>query len=279
MTLTMSMIFRSIAALSRQFVQAMTPAAVIMVGLVVYTGFAIPVKKMRGWARWINYIDPIAYGFESLVVNEFSGRDFECSQFVPAGPGYPNGGDATVCGVVGAVAGQSSVDGNTFINLSYSYYHSHKWRNVGILFIFMIAFFGVYLFATGQSPSGQQCVADAAEYISAQKSKGEVLVYPRGQAPESRKGRKAQASDAESLGRSSSQPQSDSDGAGGASKVDDSIIQKQTAVFSWKDVVYDIKIKKEPRRILDHVDGWVKPGTLTALMVSQPPASPAEECI
>lgn len=27
-----------------------------------------------------------------------------------------------------------------------------------------------------------------------------------------------------------------------------------------------IKIKGEPRRILDHVDGWVKPGTLTALM-------------
>jgi len=69
----MSMIFRSIAALSRQFVQAMTPAAVIMVGLIVYTGFAIPVNKMRGWSRWINYIDPIAYGFESLMVNEFSG--------------------------------------------------------------------------------------------------------------------------------------------------------------------------------------------------------------
>ena len=44
------------------------------------------------------------------------------------------------------------------------------------------------------------------------------------------------------------------------------IILKQTAVFSWKDVCYDIKIKKEERRILDHVDGWVKPGTLTALM-------------
>ena len=29
---------------------------------------------------------------------------------------------------------------------------------------------------------------------------------------------------------------------------------------------YDIKIKKEPRRLLDDVDGWVKPGTLTALM-------------
>ena len=29
---------------------------------------------------------------------------------------------------------------------------------------------------------------------------------------------------------------------------------------------FDVKIKSENRRILDHVDGWVKPGTLTALM-------------
>lgn len=44
------------------------------------------------------------------------------------------------------------------------------------------------------------------------------------------------------------------------------VIERQTAIFQWQDVCYDIKIKKEDRRILDHVDGWVKPGTLTALM-------------
>lgn len=44
-------------------------------------------------------------------------------------------------------------------------------------------------------------------------------------------------------------------------------IQRQTKVFHWSDVCYDITIKGQDRRILDHVDGWVKPGTLTALMV------------
>ena len=43
-------------------------------------------------------------------------------------------------------------------------------------------------------------------------------------------------------------------------------IQKQEAIFSWRNVCYEVQIKKETRRILDHVDGWVKPGTLTALM-------------
>jgi ATP-binding cassette subfamily G (WHITE) protein 2 (PDR) len=43
-------------------------------------------------------------------------------------------------------------------------------------------------------------------------------------------------------------------------------IRLQKSVFTWLDVVYDIQIKDEPRRLLDHVSGWVKPGTLTALM-------------
>jgi ABC-type multidrug transport system ATPase subunit len=44
------------------------------------------------------------------------------------------------------------------------------------------------------------------------------------------------------------------------------VIEKQTSIFHWRDICYDINIKKESRRILNRVDGWVKPGTLTALM-------------
>ena len=43
-------------------------------------------------------------------------------------------------------------------------------------------------------------------------------------------------------------------------------IPRQTDIFTWHDVDYDIEIKGEPRRLLDHVSGFVKPGTLTALM-------------
>ncbi|RAQ58607.1 hypothetical protein COH20_002803 [Aspergillus flavus] len=47
---------------------------------------------------------------------------------------------------------------------------------------------------------------------------------------------------------------------------DTSFIHPQSSVFSWQDIVYDIEIKGESRRLLDHVSGWVKPGSLTALM-------------
>ncbi|OCF39347.1 ATP-binding cassette transporter [Kwoniella heveanensis CBS 569] len=252
-TLTMSMIFRTIGSVSRQFVTAMTPASVIMIGLVVYTGFAIPVTYMRGWSRWINYINPIGYAFESLMINEFHGRDYECSQYVPSPqiPTYANVGPTNIiCSTVGAQAGSSVVNGDTYLELSYQYVHSHKWRNFGILIAFMLFFFATYIIAT--------------EYITEKQSKGEILVYPKGQIPAALKSSKN--SDIESEGSDSGRAMKAQNAADSPSGGNTAIIQRQTSIFSWRDVVYDIKIKKETRRILDHVDGWVKPGTLTALM-------------
>lgn len=242
LTLVMSMLFRFIASVSRTLSQAMAPAAILILAIVIFTGFTIPTRYMLGWSRWINYLDPVAYGFESLMINEFHGRRFPCSYPVPLYGSYPAG--TQVCNVVGAIAGQDYVNGDAFINSSYQYYHSHKWRNFGILIVFMAGLMVFYL--------------AAAEFISAKKSKGEVLVFRRGHAPAV-------------LTKNSPD---DIEAAGAAKVVAEKqhapattdIIQKQTAVFHWEDVCYDIKIKKEERRILDHVDGWVKPGTLTALM-------------
>ena len=106
---------------------------------------------------------------------------------------------------------------------------------------------------------------DLIEYISAQKSKGEVLVFQRGRIPKALKDKHKDDAESGNGGNGSTKAANVKEGENG--QVNESIIQRQTAIFSWKDVVYDIKIKKETRRILDHVDGWVKPGTLTALMV------------
>jgi ATP-binding cassette subfamily G (WHITE) protein 2 (PDR) len=69
LTLTMSMLFRFIASVSRTLAQAMAPAAIIILAIIIFTGFAIPTRYMLGWSRWINYIDPVAYGFEALMIN------------------------------------------------------------------------------------------------------------------------------------------------------------------------------------------------------------------
>lgn len=109
--------------------QALTPAAVLILALIIYTGFVLPTKDMQGWLRWVNYVDPIAYAYEAIVANEFSGREFPCAQSVPVGPTYVN---ATVfertCSVAGAAPGGDAVSGDVYINLGFGYYHSHIWR-------------------------------------------------------------------------------------------------------------------------------------------------------
>lgn len=126
--LTMSMIFRMIGALSKTLAQAMAPAAVFILGLVIYTGFTVPIRDMHPWFRWINYIDPVAYAFESLMINEFHDREFDCSIYVPQGEGYANvAANERVCSAVGAAPGANTVQGDAYINASFSYYHSHLW--------------------------------------------------------------------------------------------------------------------------------------------------------
>lgn len=243
MTLTMSMLFRGIASVSRTLEQAMTPASLAILALVIYTGFAIPTDYMLGWARWINYLNPVAYGFEALMINEFSGRTYECvaSLLVPSYPGADLSNQ--VCSAVGAVPGQTFIDGDTYMSVAFGYSASHRWRNYGILWAFLIGFMMTHILTT--------------EYIQAKKSKGEILVFRRGVMPASLQDSKEDV---------------EAPSSGGTTKVEKSgkdtsdIIQRQTAIFQWRNVCYDIKIKGQPRRILDNVDGWVKPGTLTALM-------------
>ena len=128
LTLTMSMLFRTIGSLSRTLSQAMVPAALLILAIVIYTGFTIPTTYMVGWSRWINYLDPVAYGFESLMINEFHNREFGCSTFVP--PYGSLSSHQRICSAVGSRPGRSTVNGDDYINSAYQYFHAHKWRSV-----------------------------------------------------------------------------------------------------------------------------------------------------
>ncbi len=128
-TLTMSTILRTISQTSRTIHQALTPAAMFILGLVIYTGFILPTSSMQGWLRWIGYLNPLSYAFESIMANEFSHRDFPCAQFIPAGPQYLNSSsDQRTCSVAGALPGQSYITGDLYISQRYDYLYSHLWR-------------------------------------------------------------------------------------------------------------------------------------------------------
>ncbi|KAF3023105.1 hypothetical protein E8E14_013473 [Neopestalotiopsis sp. 37M] len=243
-TLTMSMMFRLIGSVTKSVAQALAPASIILLAIALYTGFAVPPVYMKPWLGWIRWLNPVYYGLESVFVNEFVGRNFSCAHFVPSGLGYTDlSPDNRVCQTVGASPGENFVDGAAYLLSSYGYQSAHKWRNFGILVAFMIAFMALHLLAT--------------EYIASERSKGEILVFLRRTL---RKGQRPNVDDVETQA-TSPVPRDYA-----TQSSDNEKIEQQTSIFHWSNICYDVKIKNENRRILDHVDGWVKPGTLTALM-------------
>ncbi|KAK4183910.1 ABC transporter CDR4 [Podospora australis] len=260
--LTMSMFFRMVGSLSRTMEQSMAPVANAMLLFIIYAGFVIPTRYMHPWLGWIRWINPIGYAYESLMINEFWGRTYACSATIPSGPDYGSSmtaGERT-CSSVGSVVGQDFVRGEAYLEIQYGFARSHLWRNFGILLGMMIFFCTVHLVAV--------------EYIPAQRSKGDILVFRRGRK------RALQACsdvpDVEAMEPVLSLNQwkllhekgvttSATDVSLRETNIFDGL-QKQTAVFHWDAISYDIKTKDGTKRILDEVDGWVKPGTLTALM-------------
>ena len=63
------------------------------------------------------------------MTNEFRTLDLECSNLVLQGPSYENITlENQVCTVVGAVPGQTTVNGLRYLKLSFNYKWTHMWR-------------------------------------------------------------------------------------------------------------------------------------------------------
>lgn len=105
----------------------------------------------------------------------------------------------------------------------------------------------------------------AAGFVSAQRPKGDVLRFRR-----SSRRRKAHERELEEMHlpvtpthiRHSTEPERVTYSHDLALRI-----ESQKSILTWSGLTYDIKVAGKVRRLLDEVDGWVKPGTLTALMV------------
>jgi ATP-binding cassette subfamily G (WHITE) protein 2 (SNQ2) len=251
MALVMKAWFRCVAAAFGSPAPAQTIAGILLLMLVLYTGYSIPKPSMIGALKWITYINPIRYGFEGLISNEFHTLNGTCSNLIPSGAGYENVSLTNqVCGTLGSIPGQSTVDGNRFIALSFEYSFSNIWRNYGIIIGFGIAFVVALLFFTEYNThlAGETSTmlfkrgANAPVVSEAQEADEEKGV------PESR--------DATEKIRSES----------GTSSVDVAV-PAMSDVFTWRHLEYDVRVGKgETRRLLEDISGYVAPGKLTALM-------------
>ena len=250
-TLFMSHLFRTIGAIFSTVAAAMTPASIALLVISLYTGFAVPTTKMHKWSHWISYVNPASYVFEALMANELHDRQYACTTMVPSGDLYANFSLANrACAAVGSRPGQNFVDGNLFLSEGYDYHWSHAWRNFGIVCAFTVFFLITYFLACELNQGAMQA--------------GERALFPRSKLSKLRKAKRKAKHDLEAGGE---------DAAVAALTVSQSIanadlekISAGTDVFHWRSVCYDVQVGKETRRILNNVDGWIKPGTLTALM-------------
>ena len=258
-TLVMSHLFRSLGAISTSFAGAMTPATVLLLAMVIFAGFVLPTPSMLGWSRWINYLNPIAYVFEALMANEYTDRDFECSQFVPSGPGYEDRNSVhRICAATGSKAGSDVLHGDDYLSVSYEYYNFHKWRNFGITVGFIIFFLFVYITLT--------------EFNKGSMQKGEVALFLKSSLTDQKKKSGKSETTSKDIENSAIPDekisQKDQLEANKETETAEKALPSSNDIFHWRDLTYQVKIKSEDRVILNHVDGWVKPGQLTALMGS-----------
>ena len=187
------------------------------------------------------------------MVNEFHNLEITCvaPQVVPAYGSLQNQG----CALPGSTPGTNIVSGDAYVMAQLTYSYNHLWRNVGIVIAFWAFFVAMTLI-------GMEII------LKPHKGGGDVNVYRKGGAPESVQKAledNTTVTDVEQqtsegaelgLGRERSKQQD--------KELED--IAKSETIFTWSGLRYVIPINGGKKVLLDNVQGYVKPGRLTALM-------------
>jgi ABC-type multidrug transport system ATPase subunit/ABC-type multidrug transport system permease subunit len=248
--LTMTQYFRAVGAAFPTFDAATKVSGLTFVSLFMYMGYMIAKPQMHPWLSWIYYINPMAYAFDALTSNEFHNTEMSCAgpNLIPNGPGYgPEVGGQSCVGVIGAAPGDTSFTGDSYLaGLAYS--HSHVWRNFGILCAWWVFFIAVTVFFT----SKWKQVGEG----------GRKLLIPREKQNKVTHILQSRDEEAQVEEREKSDFSTESD-----NNVETDLIRNKS-IFTWKDLNYTVKTPDGDRILLDNVQGYVKPGMLSALMGS-----------
>ncbi|KAI0323043.1 ABC-2 type transporter-domain-containing protein [Amylostereum chailletii] len=248
--------FRTFGQLCQNFDQAFRLGSFFVPNIVFYVGYMVPVQEMKRWLFWIFYIDPMAYAYSALMENEFGRINISCdgAYVVPRnGPGidkYPNTiGPNQVCTLFGAVEGSPFVSGHDYLNIGYNYNTADLWRRNFIVSIGWILFFQLtqivaldYL----QPPAGGSSIRIFAKEDAETKQLNEALRDRRQAKLESDQKEKAALMEAKQ-----------------ERSVD---VFSDRKAFTWEAINYVVPVPGGTLQLLNNVYGFVKPGTLTALM-------------
>ena len=190
------------------------------------------------------------------MANEFNSLEIQC------GPPYlvPIGPDARPqyqsCLIQGSKPGQTTVSGAAYIETAYGYTRAHLWRNLGIIIGFWLFF--VFMTMIGM------------EMLKPNKGGGALTIFKRGQVPKSieKSMETGEVPVDEETGKvGPPNLEKDVDASGSDSDREElKGVAKNETVFTWSSVNYRIPVSGGEKQLLRDVQGYVRPGRLTALM-------------
>ncbi|KAK8157656.1 LOW QUALITY PROTEIN: ABC-2 type transporter-domain-containing protein [Phyllosticta citrichinensis] len=248
-SMTTFALFRTISSFSSSLDGATRVTGVVVQAVVVYTGYLIPPRKMHRWFGWICWLNPIQYGFESLMANEFYNLDIACEPPYLVPSGVPNAEPQYQ-------TWQTSVAGADYVAVAFDYFHSHLWKNLGIICVFFVILVVVN--------------ATCMELLRPNRGGRSVTVYKRGEAPAATHQRteKPTTLQEEEAGLRPPTPLAPVylfNSRTNSTRASTSV-PTHRPVLTWQNVSCTISYQQGARWLLQNVQGYVKPGELTALM-------------
>ena len=238
--LAMTLFFRTVGCLCPDFDVALRVAVIIITLFVITSGYLIQFSKEQVWLRWPFYFNSLGLGFSTLMLNEFSRIDLTCTaeSLIPSGPGYTNISHQ-VCTLLGGSPGSLIVPGSSYVSTSFAYEPGDLWRNYGIIVVLIVLFLllNVFLGEFVNWGAGGRTVTYFVKEDEERKKLNEELMHKK----QSRlqKGDEQQGSD---------------------------LNITSEAVLTWEGLNYDVPVPSGRLRLLNDVYGYVRPGSLTALM-------------
>lgn len=225
-------------AFSSQDVATALMGLVVMM-FIVFSGFLLVKSEIADYFIWIYWVSPFRYGFEGLVVNEFSGTQFTCEddELVPPAPDGVLPRSVRVCPVGdGGVYARESV--GVIVN------GWIKWLDLAYLFVFAIVCFLLAIFFLQRLKS----------HLSSHKAKRNDI----GEGTDDTKCNKYKFKCP--------------DGSGSAVVEIENDPKKpmRPMTLAWKNLNYSVPLPKssDMKQLLHDVSGMALPGRICALMGS-----------
>lgn len=251
--ISVTALYRMFAAVSPTLDDAIRFSGLAFHALILFAGYVIPRPTLINsypWFGWLYYVNGVAWTWEAFMVNEFSGRTMKCSEsmLVPQGPGVEP--QYQGCTLTGSTPGSTNVSGDAYVKSSFDFDRSHLWRDWGIVVAITVG----YVLIT----------AIAAELLSFAGSAGGAMVYKRSKQATKQVISAEKPADEESGAKIENLSTSSS----GSGDVKDEMgrVLKSESVFTWENVDYTVPYMGGERKLLNGVNGYVKPGVLIALM-------------